>query len=374
MRHNRVLRHILIAALGFLPAAAFSQAVSLGQMRLPPGFSIELLAKVPNARSLALGAKGTLFVGNRTGNAVYAVRLAGFDGKGPVRAERVLRIASGLYMPNGVAFRDGALYVAEVNRILRFDAIEDSLEAPPVPAVVFDRLPSESHHGWKFVRFGPDGWLYVPVGAPCNVCEADPDRYALILRISPDGAKREVYAHGVRNSVGLDWHPATGELWFTDNGRDMLGDDLPSDELNHAPRAGLHFGFPWCHQGDLPDPEFGRSRSCAEFTAPARKLGAHVASLGMRFYTGQMFPPEYRNRILIAEHGSWNRSSKSGYRIAVARLEGNHVTAYEPFATGWLQGESVSGRPVDLEILPDGSVAVSDDHAGAVYRIRYSKP
>ncbi|OGA16804.1 MAG: sorbosone dehydrogenase [Betaproteobacteria bacterium RIFCSPLOWO2_02_FULL_66_14] len=350
----------------FTAASACAQAPPLDRIELPPGFRIELLAQVPNARSLALGARGTLFVGSRSGDKVHAVSLEALPGGG-WKAQRVRVVAQGLNRPNGVAFRDGALYVAEVSRVLRLDRIEDALDAPPAPVVVYDRLPSEVHHGWKFIRFGPDGQLYVPIGAPCNVCERE--GYALIGRMPADGSRFEVFAQGVRNTVGFDWHPATRELWFTDNGRDWLGDDLPADELNHAPRAGQHFGFPYCHQGDLPDPQYGRN--CDAYVAPAQKLGAHVAALGMRFYTGAMFPPEYRNQILIAEHGSWNRSRKVGYRLTLAKLEGSRVVAYQPFAKGWLQGESAWGRPVDLEMLPDGSIAVSDDLAGAIYRISY---
>lgn len=364
-------------AAAVLAAAALSanaQRLPLERIALPPGFRIELLAEVPNARSLALGAKGTLFVGSRSGGKVHAVELRAVPGG--YAAGRVHVIAQGLTMPNGVAFRGGALYVAEVSRVLRLDRIEERLESPPAPIVVYDRLPTEIHHGWKFIRFGPDGLLYVPVGAPCNICDRDPERYAVIGRMDvAAGAPRfEVFARGVRNSVGFDWHPGTGELWFTDNGRDWLGDDLPADELNRAPRPGMHFGFPFCHQGELPDPEFGRARRCAEFEPPARKLGPHVAALGMRFYTGTMFPPEYRDQILIAEHGSWNRSRRIGYRLMLVRLQGGRVVSYEPFAQGWLQGESVWGRPVDLELLPDGSIAVSDDAAGAIYRISYTPP
>jgi glucose/arabinose dehydrogenase len=317
---------------------------------------------VPNARSLALGDKGTLFVGSRSGGAVHAVT--------PER--RVVRIADGLSMPNGVAFRDGALYIADVGKIYRIDDVEKDLAAARKPELIFDKLPTDMHHGWKFIRFGPEGRLYVPIGAPCNVC--DRDGYGLIGVLDLKTKAFEIHSKGIRNTVGFDWHPVTRELWFTDNGRDRLGDDLPADELNRAPRAGLHFGFPFCHQGDLPDPEFGRERKCAEFEPPAQKLGAHVAALGMRFYTGTMFPAEYRNQVFIAEHGSWNRSKKSGYRISVARLEGAKVVSYQPFAQGWLQGESAWGRPVDLEILPDGSLALSDDTAGAIYRISYSVP
>lgn len=371
-------RRILAAALAALAAGCGSSAAQklpLERIQLPPGFRIELLAEVPNARSLALGARGTLFAGSRSGGKVHALELRAAPGGG-YSAGKLHLVAQGLSMPNGVALRDGALYVAEVSRILRFERIEERLEAPPPSAVVYDRLPGDFHHGWKFIRFGPDGQLYVPVGAPCNVCERDAERYAMIGRLDVAAAvpRLEVVARGVRNSVGFDWHPLSKEFWFTDNGRDWMGDEQPADELNRAARPGLHFGFPYCHQGDLPDPEFGRARSCAEFEPPARKLGPHVAALGMRFYTGAMFPPEYRNQIFIAEHGSWNRSKKTGYRIMLAKLEGSRVVSYEPFAQGWLQGESAWGRPVDLEVLPDGSLAVSDDSAGVIYRISYAPP
>jgi glucose/arabinose dehydrogenase len=273
----------------------------------------------------------------------------------------------------GVAFREGALYVSAIDRILRFDGIEEKLDHPPPAQTLPVEFPHETHHGWKFIAFGPDGLLYVPVGAPCNICEPDAERYANIQRISPDGRTREVFARGVRNSVGFDWHPDTKELWFTDNGRDNLGDDAPPDELNHAPRAGLHFGYPYCHGGSIADPEFGAKRACREFTPPAQPLGPHVASLGMRFYTGSQFPETYRKAIFIAEHGSWNRSRKIGYRVSVVRLEGGRAIAYETFAQGWLQGERAWGRPADVLVAPDGALLVSDDQAGAVYRISYRK-
>jgi glucose/arabinose dehydrogenase len=357
----------LAAGIGIVLACpAFAQRLPLERIKLPPGFEISVFAEnVPNARSLALGKNNVLFVSTRSAGKVYAVRYR--DG----RSTQVITLASGLNMPNGIALRDGALYVAEVNRVLRFDDIEARLDHPPTPAVVTERFPGDGHHGWKFIRFGPDGMLYVPVGAPCNVCDPDADRYALISRIRPDGSGYEVYARGVRNSVGFDWHPETGELWFTDNGRDMMGDDMPSDELNHAPRPGMHFGFPYCHQGDTPDPEHGGKRACAALAPPAAKLGPHVAALGMRFYAGSQFPAEYRHNIFIAEHGSWNRSKKIGYRIARVAVSAGKVVRHEVFAEGWLQGESVWGRPVDVEVMPDGSLLVSDDYAGAVYRISY---
>ena len=302
-------------------------------------------------------------------DSVYAVVDANGDGKG----DEAIRIAAGLDSPNGVAVRDGALYVAEISRVLRFDAIEENLAKPPEPVVVGAAFPDDRHHGWKFIRFSPDGLLYVPVGAPCNACQRDDPRYASIMRMKPDGSGLEVFASGVRNTVGFDWHPATGEMWFTDNGRDMLGDDLPPDELNRATGKGLHFGFPYCHGGYFLDPGLGKGRSCEEFTPPAAKLGAHVAALGMRFYTGKSFPALYRDQVLIAEHGSWNRSERSGYRISLVRLEGTNVTGYETFADGWLASGEVWGRPVDLEVMPDGSLLISDDHAGAIYRITYGQ-
>jgi len=245
------------------------------------------------------------------------------------------------------------------------------LRQPPKPVVVTDRFPRDGHHGWKFIAFGPDGKLYVPVGAPCNVCDEDDDRYALISRINPDGSGYEVFARGVRNTVGFDWDPRTGALWFNDHGRDWLGDDLPSCELNHAPKAGLHFGFPFCHQGDLADPEFGACRKCESFTPPALKQGGHVAPNGLRFYTGQMFPKAYQNRVFIAQHGSWNRSRKSGYRVIAAVVNGGKVESSEVFAQGWMENEQVWGRPVDLLVMPDGALLISDDHAGVVYRVTY---
>jgi glucose/arabinose dehydrogenase len=342
-------------------------ASPLDKIKLPPGFKIELYtAAVPGARSLALGPKGVLFVGTRTEGKVYAV----LDRQGKNRGERVVLIAQGLNMPNGVAYKDGALYVAEIHRILRFDRIVEQLDTPPQPVVVSQAYPGDRHHGWKFIRFGPDGRLYVPVGAPCNVCD-EKDPYSSITRMQPDGSAMEVYARGVRNSVGFDWHPETRELWFTDNGRDLMGDELPPDELNRAPRPGMHFGFPFCHGGDIKDPEFGGGRACTQYVSPEVKLGPHVAALGMRFYTGTMFPTAYRGRIFIAEHGSWNRRKKLGYRVMQVRLENGRAVSYEPFAEGWLKGEKPWGRPVDVQVMPDGALLVSDDFAGAIYRISY---
>ena len=264
------------------------------------------------------------------------------------------------------------LYVMEVNRLLRYNDIEDHLDAPPDPVVVYDRYPTDSHHGWKFIRFGPDGMLYIPVGAPCNICDEEDDRYASITRINHDGNGFEIFSHGVRNTVGFDWHPVTEELWFTDNGRDWLGDDMPPDELNRAPEKGVHFGFPYCHGEDILDPEFGEGQDCADYVSPAQELDPHVAALGMRFYTGDMFSENYRDQILIAEHGSWNRSIPIGYRLMLVELNGDDVVGYKVFAEGWLQGMTAWGRPVDVLVMPDGSLLVSDDFAGVIYRITYT--
>jgi glucose/arabinose dehydrogenase len=351
-------------------ASVDGQQVPLDKVSLPPGFSIDIYASgVENARSMALGSNGTLFVGTRSAGNVYAV----VDANKDQRADRVVKVASGLNMPNGVAFRDGALYVAEVSRLWRYDDIEASLDAVPKPVLLNESFPTDRHHGWKFIAFGPDGWLYVPVGAPCNICDrSETDkRYASIMRVRQDGTSPEVYAHGVRNTVGFTWHPQTRAMWFTDNGRDMMGDDLPPDELNVATAAGQHFGYPYCHGGTIADPEFGKVRSCAEFVKPAQNLGPHVAALGLRFYTGSMFPAQYRNQLFIAEHGSWNRSKKIGYRVMLVKLDGDRVTGYEPFAEGWKQGEDAWGRPVDVLVMPDGALLVSDDKAGVIYRITY---
>ncbi len=341
------------------------------RIQLPPGFKVELYATgVPNARSLTLGSGGTVFVGSRRAGKVYA--LVG-NGRGD-RASEVITIARGLNTPNGVAFHDGSLYVAEVSRVLRYDDIEARLKNPPVPVVVSTELPLTKQHEWRFIRFGPDGWLYVGVGAPCNVCESTDKRVARILRMHADGSGMETYALGVRNSVGFDWQPESKEMWFTENGRDNMGDDIPPDELNYAPRAGMNFGFPYCHGKDIADPQFGSGHSCAEFVAPAWSLPAHVAAVGMRFYTGGMFPEEYRGGIFIAEHGSWNRSVPIGYRVSRVVVEGDRAVKYEAFAQGWLAGGMHWGRPVDVLVMPDGALLVSDDFAGAIYRISYQKP
>lgn len=363
---------LFVISLSFLPVTATAGVkvkMMLLAIKLPPGFTISVYADdVPGARSMVMSPSGVLYVGTRKPGRVYAV----LDQDQDMRADRVITLAEGLEMPNGVALWDGDLYVAEVHRILRYRQIESNLLKPPSPEVVYDQFPRDRSHGWKFIRFGPDGRLYVPVGAPCNVCLRENKIYSTITRLNRDGSGFEIYAHGVRNTVGFDWHPQTGELWFTDNGRDWLGDDQPPDELNQAPLKGLHFGFPYCHGGTLGDPEFGSEKSCDQFTPPMVQLDAHVAALGMRFYTGQMFPSQYQGQIFIAEHGSWNRSQKSGYRVTLVRMDDGKVVSYEPFARGWRIGNSAWGRPVDVEVMRDGSMLVSDDRNGVIYRIQWS--
>ena len=344
----------------------------LSKLNLPDGFSAEVYASdVPNARQLALGDDGTVYAGSRGAGNVYAL----VDADKDYRADTVYTIAKDLRLPSGIAYRNGDLYVGAVSKILRFDDIDANLQDPPKPLTITDDYPTDGHHGWKFIAFGPDGKLYVPVGAPCNICDPDDPIYASITRINPDGSGREIVAHGVRNTVGFDWHPQTGDLWFTDNGRDWMGDNKPPCELNHLAEAGQHFGYPYKHGSNIWDPEFGEQGKAMDeaFQSPAQKLGPHVAPLGMIFYTGDMFPEQYRNQILIAEHGSWNRSEKIGYRITKVTLDNNNATSYAPFVDGWLQDNgSVWGRPVDLLQLPDGSVLISDDQKGTIYRITYN--
>ena len=341
----------------------------LKNIELPAGFKIELYAEdVTNARSMCLSPDGTLFVGTRGAGNVYALK----DTDGDFKIDKKYTLAEGLEMPNGVALKDGDLYVAEYNRILKFKNIEATLDQPKYE-VVTDNYPSKKHHGWKYIAFGPDGKLYVPVGAPCNICESDDRVFNTMTRINPDGTNREIMAEGIRNSVGFDWHPETGELWFTDNGRDWMGDDKPACELNHAPKDGMHFGYPYCHQGDIVDPKLGDGKSCDDYTPPVQNLGAHVAALGMEFYTGSQFPANYKNQIFIAEHGSWNRSKKVGYKITAVTVENGKAISSTPFATGWLDkaADEAWGRPVDVEMLPDGSMLISDDFADAIYRVSY---
>jgi glucose/arabinose dehydrogenase len=341
--------------------------IPVQNLKAPNGFEVTLWASgMPNARSMVMGPKGTLFVGTRFPGTVYAV----VDKNGE---REVKTIAKGLHRSNGVAFKDGALYVAELSRIIRFDDIENRLDNPPQPVVVFDALPKDEPHGWKYMRLGPDGKLYFQIGAPGNIV-MPPDTHAQIVRVDPKTGVLETVAKGVRNSVGMDFHPVTKQLWFTNNGRDWVDDEKPQDTLHRLTAVGQHFGYPYCHQGDFLDPEFGKGRSCGEFVPPAAKLGPHVAALGMRFYTGTQFPAEYRNNIFIAEHGSWNRTKKTGYNVSRAVVDGGgKVTKVEPFVEGWLQGDKFWGRPADVFMLPDGSLLVSDDVAGAIFRVAVKK-
>lgn len=351
------------------PAAAV-EGIDLSTLNLPEGFEISVFADgIDNARSIAMSPSGTIFIGNRNEGRVWAVR----DEDGDYKADKKWIIAEDLKLPNGVAFRDGSLFVAEVSKLWRYDNIEDNLDNPGEPVLIYDDYPTDQHHGWKYIAFGPDGKLYIPVGAPCNICESKNEIYASITRMDPDGSNREIFAEGVRNTVGFTWHPETGEMWFTDNGRDMLGDNMPPCELNKAPEAGMHFGYPYCHGGDIADPEFGDKYPCSDFVQPAYKLGPHVAPLGLKFYTGDMFPAEYNGSLFIAEHGSWNRSKKIGYRIMQVKVENGQAVSYEPFIDGWLDEEAQEawGRPVDVFILEDGSMLISDDKAGAIYRVTY---
>ena len=346
-----------------------SKKYNLDKIVLPEGFSINVYAKAEGARSLCISPSGILFAGTQGAGKVYAIRDENNDGK----ADKVYTIVEGLNTPNGVAFKNGSLYIATISTIYRIDNVESQLENPAKPVVIFDKYPTDTHHGWKFIAFGPDGKLYVPVGAPCNICEPDKPIYASITRMNPDGSGMEIFAKGIRNSVGFDWDPNTKELWFTDNGRDDLGDDVPNDELNKALDAGLNFGYPYCHQGNILDPEFGKGRNCSDYTPPVKLMGPHVAALGLRFYTGDMFPKEYKNAIFVARHGSWNRSTPIGYNVAVLKRDAAGKPQDPiPFAQGWLQNEkTVNGRPVDLTFLKDGSMLISDDYNGVVYRITY---
>lgn len=343
----------------------------LKNIKLPPGFKIRVYSdQVPNARGMVISDNGILYVGSRNEGKVYAV----IDEDNDFSSDKVIILADNLKLPVGVDLYDGDLYVSEVSRIIKFKDVDNNLTDFPKPEVVYDEFPEDRWHGWKFIKFGPDNRLYIPVGAPCNVCLEEERIYSTIMRMNPDGSGLEIFAEGVRNTVGFDWHPDTGILWFTENGRDWMGDNRPPDELNSAPEKGLHFGFPFIHGKDLEDPEYWEKKP-PELNPvyPELELGPHVAALGMRFYTGEMFPDEYRNVIFIAEHGSWNRTEKIGYRITMVTFKDGKPDQYKVFAEGWLDGQNSWGRPVDIEIMKDGSILVSDDKAGAIYRISYTQ-
>ena len=377
MRRLPLWSAAVFACIAMMQAEAMTPSQLVARLQVPRGFKVSVFAEgLPDARAMAWGEKGTLFVGSSGAGVVYALRDASRDGRaGVMKVESVKIVARDLRMPIGVAFRHGSLYVSAIERILRYDNIEARLDTPPQPAVVVADLPKETGHGGRYLAFGPDGKLYVPIGAPCNVCERP--GYAKLTRMDVDsqggdGQGREDVALGIRNTVGFAWSPATKKLWFTDNGRDLLGDDVPDDELNVITAPKQHFGFPYCHGGDVLDPDFGKGKSCRDYTPPAAKLGAHVALLGIAFYTGTQFPAAYRNTAFIAEHGSWNRSTKSGYRVVIATINGDKVVKVVPFLTGFLDGQTTFGRPVAVINAPDGSLLVSDDFAGAIYRISYS--
>jgi glucose/arabinose dehydrogenase len=348
------------------PLPTTAEKLPIAKLKAPSGFKIEVYASgLGNARSLREGDKGTVFVSTRILDKVYAITEQG--GRREVKT-----LYSGLYRPNGLAFANGALYIAELAKISKVEKVEDNLDNPPKPVVIYDDLPKDEAHGWKFLTIGPDQQLYFNVGAPCNICMPSP-AHAQLRRINLDGSNPEVVAHGIRQVVGMDWHPVLQQLYFTENSRDWLSEDIPEDKLNRLTQPGKdNFGYPYCHQGNIPDQEFGWGRSCDEFTKPVTLLGPHSAPLGMRFYTGNMFPSAYRNAIFVARHGSWNRSKKFGGDIAVVSLNDNGtVKSVEPFITGFIEDNNYIGRPADVLVLKDGSMLISDDYNGAVYRVTY---
>ena len=349
------------------PLPTLPDKLPLAKLKVPAGFNIEIYAAgMANARSLAVGDQGTVFVGSRLVDKVYAI--VNKDGKREVKV-----LVSGLYRPNGVAYNNGTLYIAELSKISKIDHVEDVLDDPPKPTVIYDDLPKDEAHGWKFIAIGPDNKLYVEVGQPGNNVLHD-DAHGQIRRMNLDGTGAEVVAYGVRHSVGFDWNPENKQMYFTDNGRDWLSEDVPQDELNRITKVGEDFGAPYCYQGDIPDQEFGWGHSCSEFTPPVGLMGPHAAALGFRFYTGNMFPKSYKNAIILARHGSWNRSKKFGGDVVVVKLDKEgKVKSIEPLSTGFLENNSYVGRPVDVMQLKDGSILVSDDWNGAVYRVSYGK-
>jgi glucose/arabinose dehydrogenase len=360
------LRLFLFLLALLISTPLFAQDLPLNLLRLPPGFSIEIYAApVPDARSMTLGPNGVIFVGSQTAGNVYAIIP---DLKSP-HGTRVLTIAKGLTMPNGVAFYKGSLYIAEISRIRQFDFVNQRLVRP---RVITASLPTNTWHGWRYIAFGPDKKLYIAIGMPCNVCLQKDPRFGTISRMNADGSQFEIFVKGLRNSVGFDWDPLTQNLWLTDNGRDWMGDNLPPDKLNYAPTQGLDFGFPYTDGQHLPNPDYGKPTPAQHFTQPTYELPAHVAPLGMKFYNGTQFPPEYQHHIFMALHGSWNRSSKVGYEVMNVEINKDHVIDIKPFITGWLQGQQAWGRPVDTLILPDGSLLISDDFAGVIYRVKYT--
>lgn len=353
----------IFLALSCLPLSALAEDPPIDRLKVAAPYKISVFASgVKNARSLTLGKNGTVFVGSRTEGKVYALLP---DKNADGRSDGVRVIAQGLNSPNGVAFKDGDLYIAEISRIRVIRGVEAKLQQENSPELWGPEFPTSEHHGWKFIAFGPDGWLYMPVGAPCNNCLEDPNLYAAIHRISPDGKRRELVAKGIRNTVGFDWHPDSKNLWFTENGRDWMGDDIPACELNELKKIGSHFGFPHCHAG-VKDPEFGKQKDCQDFVAPMHEFPAHSAPLGMRFLTKQKAKGYF---MLVAEHGSWNRSKPIGYQVTKLQQGPEGKISSSPLVTGFLRGSSAWGRPVDVLELPDGTILLSDDKADAVYRL-----
>lgn len=358
---------LLLFSSGVCYPPAMPSNTDLAKLSIPDGFKVDVYAEdIDGARSLARANDHLIFVGSRSAGNVYAL----IDENKDYVSDKKVILAKKLNSPNGVVFHEGDLYVAQIDRIIVFRDIENNL-APDAPyEVIYSDLPDIAHHGWKYLAMSPENQLYFGVGAPCNICEREEEIFSTICRINPDGSGFDIFAHGVRNTIGFDWHPETGELWFTDNGRDMMGDNQPADELNHAPRIDMHFGYPYCHQGDILDPDF-EGHSCADYVAPQQNLGPHVAALGMKFYTGEMFPDSMQHGIFIAEHGSWNRTTPIGYRLMYIPMKNGKPAGYQTFIEGWLSGSSAWGRPVDVNILGDGSLLLSDDHANMVYRIWY---
>jgi len=361
------MRKITLLLLSVFASNCVAQEADLSSLRLPDGFSVSIYAEVENPRQLALGANNTVFVGSLRGR-VYAIT----NPDGDANSNGITAVAERLNTPNGVAYHDGDLYIGEIGRISKIEGIDNKLSSPQATTTVNDSLPTRRHHGFKFLHVGPEEKNYLPVGAPCNVCEED-EIYGTILNMNLDGSDLQIIANGVRNSVGFDFHPESGELWFTDNGRDMMGDDIPACEINRISEFGQHFGFPYIHQGDLPDPRFGSGHDPDDYTAPVLKLGAHVAPLGLAFYRGNSFPNGFNNTVFWAEHGSWNRSEKDGYRVMMGQINADNtaITTHTPFVEGWLQGQRNWGRPVDILNMPDGSVLISDDMANVIYRVAY---
>ena len=342
--------------------------IPLNRLRLPPGFRIELWAHgAPGLRAMARSESGKIYAGTRGIGRVYEITDNG--------RERTVRVVADQLTQPAVTYHNGSLWVFAIDKVLRFDGIDRNPTVQPLDLTARFALPPEQHHNWKYVAFGPDGKIYVPFGAPCNICIPG-EPYAQIRRYNADGSGMEVIARGVRNTQGFDWHPVTRELWFTDHGRDWMGNDAPEDELNRMGRAGLNFGFPYCHANGVVDKDIRRDRPCDGVTMPVATMGPHAAVMGIHFYTGSMFPPEYRNAAFVARKGSWNRDAKFGFDVVAVRADPNGANPrITPFVTGFMDTSNNSfwGRPVYMLQLPDGSMLLSDEQMGAIYRITYAR-